>query len=371
MSPGTAITNDKEESAFLFREEGNKPLEAGTEAHAHSLDIDTMSGDKKPSGPLGRLVILLEERISVKRLMRVWGVRLEFVVRLMLVATFLDDSLRTATNFSDLTLQIVGKSTLSPGLVTGIASVALGIGLLAQSLGSLCLLALFQPNSATKALIGWAIAQPVLYAQLSNLEFVSESLSLVGGLFLLRAHLVSDLGYLAASRTQLVGRLMLPAMYLYYAGIFLFSALTLDETNDLAMYVSSLSLFVLNTAALVGVVVGATLVAVGLKSRIVAVVLAVVNLGFVFYRHPFFRFVWLEGGEWKYDEENMAMPNVAMPADISPTDFTPSQIYDLHRYYFFLGLSTSGALLLLAQFGPGQIAVQSNEVVLPMVRAQD
>ena len=47
-------------------------------------------------------------------------------------------------------------------------------------------------------------------------------------------------------------------------------------------------------------------------------------------------------------------------------------IFDLHRYYFFQGLSTSGALLLLAQFGPGKIAVEENEVILPvMQRAQD
>ena len=39
-------------------------------------------------------------------------------------------------------------------------------------------------------------------------------------------------------------------------------------------------------------------------------------------------------------------------------------IFDLHRYYFFQGLSTSGALLLLAQFGPGEIAVQEDEVLL-------
>ena len=54
---------------------------------------------------------------------------------------------------------------------------------------SLCLLALVQPDGATKVLIGWAIAQPVMYAQLANVEFVAESLSMVGGLLVLRAHL--------------------------------------------------------------------------------------------------------------------------------------------------------------------------------------
>ena len=124
----------------------------------------------------------------------------------------------------------------SPELIDTIATVVLSIGLLSQSLGSLCLLALFQPDGATEALIGWSIAQPVLYAQLTNVEFVAESLSLVGGLLILRAHLseqaksdgrriplgggglcVSDgAPHVAIVRTQLLGRLLPPAVYLYH-----------------------------------------------------------------------------------------------------------------------------------------------------------
>ena len=130
----------------------------------------------------------LDDHVSVKLLLRVWGPRVEFVVRLLLVATFLDDSFRAATAFSDHTKQVGEQGYLkplaetSPDLVGAIASAALGFGLLAQMAGSLCLLALVQPFIATKALIGWAIAQPLLYAQLANVEFVAESLSLVGGL---------------------------------------------------------------------------------------------------------------------------------------------------------------------------------------------
>ena len=49
---------------------------------------------------------------------------------------------------------------------------------------------------------------------------------------------------------------------------------------------------------------------------------------------------------------------------LSPKDFEPWDIFDLHRYYFFQGLSTSGALLLLAQFGPGELAVEEDEELL-------
>ena len=110
-----------------------------------------------------------------------------------------------------------------------------------------------------------------------------------------------------------------------------------------------------------------------------------------------------------------SMPHVALPQHISPLDIAvqSSLIFDLHRsaaagsytyslhrsvarrgflefqylylsnvtarfldpsrrYYFFEGLSFSGALLLLAQFGPGEIAVEEDEVLLGDVqRARD
>jgi uncharacterized membrane protein YphA (DoxX/SURF4 family) len=264
----------------------------------------------------------LDERVSIKLLLRVWGPRFEFIVRLVLVATFLEDSFRAATHFSEHTEQIGAQGYLKPlvssvrsaELVGNVARVVLGIGLLAQLLGSLCLLALLQPDRATKALIGWVIAQPVLYAQLANAEFVAESISLVGGLLILRAHLseqarregdeaarvalgggglcAPDKGACAAiARTQLLGRLLLPA-YLYHAGIILLGGLAADLRH-------SFSTFVVDAAVLVSLVFGCVLLAVGLRSRTVALSLALANLGFICLQHPFFRYAWREGGEWK------------------------------------------------------------------------
>eukprot|EP00588_Corethron_pennatum_P018024 CAMPEP_0194305210 /NCGR_PEP_ID=MMETSP0171-20130528/2700_1 /TAXON_ID=218684 /ORGANISM="Corethron pennatum, Strain L29A3" /LENGTH=343 /DNA_ID=CAMNT_0039056673 /DNA_START=54 /DNA_END=1085 /DNA_ORIENTATION=+ len=317
-----------------------------------------LSGAMKPKDDIQRVKRPLGERVNVKQLMRVWGPRLDFVVRLMLVSTFLDDSLRTATQFSALAKEV--------------GAVTLVLGLLAELLGSLCLLALVWPNGATSTLIGWAIAQPVLYGQLSNVELVAGSISVVGGLLMLRAHLVPEQSrYGAGAYTQLFGRLLLPAVYLYRAWLFLYSMITLDETNSFAMYLSSLSMFAVKTAMLVGLVIASMLVAAGLRSRIIALLFALLNITFVCYQHPFFRFVRHEDGEWKY-EDVMWMPTVVLSTDTSVVDFEPWQIYDLHKYYFFLGLSTSGALLVLAQFGPGDISVQKNEVVLPVVaRTQD
>ena len=120
---------------------------------------------------------------------------------------------------------------------------------------------------------------------------------------------------------------------------------------------------------IVGLVIGSSFVAAGLRSRVIALLLALINIIYVFYNHPFFLYVSRKDGEWVYDD-NMPIPAASLPDDVSIFDFDLEQIYDLHRYYFFMGLSTSGALLLLAQFGPGEYAVQEDETILPM-RAQD
>ena len=106
-----------------------------------------MSGGRGKGLLLGYLK-QLDERVNVKLLLQAWGPRFEFVVRLLVVATFLDDSFRAATHFSKHTDQIGERGYLKPlaatlpNLVSAIATVVLGVGLLAQSLGSLCLLVL-------------------------------------------------------------------------------------------------------------------------------------------------------------------------------------------------------------------------------------
>jgi len=302
------------------------------------------------------LMTSIDERFNVKREMRIWGPRLDFVVRLMLVATFIDDSFRMFTNFTDHTKEV------EQFLGHGIATVALGSGLLAQFFGSCCLLSLIHIDIATKVLIGWVIVQPMLYAQLSNYGFVAESLAVLGGLLLLRAHLVYEQSNDSA-HIQLLGRLLIPPMYLHYAVLYLSSMMKLDETTGLFNYVSSLSIFFLNMVAFITLLLFVLLVAAGLRSRVVALLLAFINLGIVCYNHRIFRYVYIDNGEWKYDEK-MPVPDVALPEGVSVADFEMWQMYDWHRYYFFLGLSTSGALLLLTQFGPGEIAIQKDEVLI-------
>ena len=256
----------------------------------------------------------LDDIVSVKLLLRIWGPRFEFFVRLILVATFLDDSIRVATNFSEHTDQVVAAgqplAEASPHLTYYAAAVVLAAGLLAQSLGSLCLVALIQPDVATKALIGWAIVQPVLYAQLTNFEFVAESLSLVGGLLIMRAHLSEQAKRdgrrvpvgggtlcvpadpdsapeLAIARTQLLGRLLLPSVYLYRALTLLGSLADAQYRKEL-----SYSMSAVDTAVAIGLVLGCALVAAGLKSRTIALSLSLLTLVLMLYLHPFFRYAW-------------------------------------------------------------------------------
>ena len=358
-----ADSSDDDNSEMQLLSSAYDDLEQGNHA-------DRKPKAKMPDGLFQRLMLPLDQRFGFHTLLKVWSPRIEFVVRMMLVASFLDDSFHMAIHFSQHTTQVGEQglgwlSAMSPIIGGVTTTVALAIGILAQLIGSICLVALIKTDEATKALIGWAIVQPVLYAQLSNFEFVAESVSLIGGLLLLRAHLVFEHArHGAGARTQLLGRLLLPTMNLYYIGPFLFSAFTLNETNSLATYIKSLSMFVVNTLLVVALMICCALVAAGLKSRLIAFVLALINLQYVFHNHPFFRYTWYEHGEWKYDL-NMKIPHVALASSTSQLDF--AMIYALHRYYFFLGISTSAALLLLAQFGPGEIAVQKKEILIPVV----
>jgi len=334
----------------------------------------------------------LDQRVSVKLLLSVWGPRVEFAVRMILVSTFLDDSFRVVVHFSDHTKQIGEQGCLrilmatSSELVDAIASVVLVIIMLIHSLGSFCLLVLIQPDLATKALIGCAVLQPVLYTQLTNVEFIAESFTLIGGLLILLAHLSERVqrnslkvplggGELCTfdgspeatnARTQLIGRLMLPAVYLYRAVVIMRDYLTDAVDHSEYTVLMLVTEHAVNLAVYVCLILGCILVGFGLKSRTMALSLALVNFLFVCYQYPFFCFAWLEGGEWKYDELRMreSMPDVALPNGVSRLDMEPWQIFDMHRYYFFLGLSTSGSLLLLAQFGPGKIAFESDEMLV-------
>ena len=65
----------------------------------------------------------------------------------------------------------------------------------------------------------------------------------------------------------------------------------------------------------------------GLKSRKIALMLALLNIGFVFYYHPFFTYISRSDGSWKYSL-SMPMPNVALPSGVKFGDFNEEEIYE-------------------------------------------
>ena len=329
-----------------------------------------------------RTMLALDERYgNMNVLFQQWQPRVEFFVRVLLVASFVDDSFRMLTNFENHVVQVAAITLYNPTLAT----VAVGVGLCVQSFGALAVIANFKIRAATLALIGWTITQPFLYAQGTNLEFLAESMSLLGGLVLLRAHHQPSQDA-AKHTTQFLGRLLLPSMYLYYGGMWMTSILfDNEETGSYFQYFTSLSSVLVVVLLSIGLLCGAGLVAVGLKSRLVALLLAVINLLYTVEQHPYYTYAWRNAttGEWEYDTTRMN------PAALVVTATTPgeginidgvaedvvldyTELYDVHKYYFYLGVSTTGAFLLLALFGPGHHALQRHEVLLPTVqRARD
>lgn len=293
--------------------------------------------NKAKVGPVEQLLMSLDDTYNFKRMIRKWRHHLDFLLRLLLVATFLDDSFHTALTFSEHSISV------NPFV--------LFFGICAQILGSTLLLALYYPKWSVNALIAWLVVQPVLYKQLSNFDFLADSITLMGGLLLMQSYLLYN------SMTHLLGRMLLPAMYLYHAVHYLMSLEHFHFNN-------ALKFIVLLTVCV--------LVILGLKSRRLALLLGFVNIGFIFYQHAFFRMIYLEDGEWKYNPHHMSIPtNVVLPEGYATSDFNLEEVYNIHRYYFFFGLSVSGSLFTLASIGPGEIALETNELLLPEGRAED
>lgn len=130
MSPISSSSPDI--SLDIEMQEVQGLLASGNDATVQKPHSRGKAGPKQSGGFLERL----DERVNVKVLSRVWGPRLEFVVRLMLVSAFLDDSFRTATHFAELTEQVGEQGCLKwlavPALVTFASTVALIFGVLTQ-----------------------------------------------------------------------------------------------------------------------------------------------------------------------------------------------------------------------------------------------
>lgn len=298
--------------------------------------------------------------MNAKALVREWKHSVLQCILLLTVATFIDDSLRVVLNFDGHALIVVQLAAGLPPfqsyrrttkeILAGRCALLLSIVI--QATGCLCVLGGGAAPFGCELLILWCVAHPVFYGQWNHAEFLAETVSLIGGLLVLRGYLDKER---SGARCRLAGRLLLPSLYAYHAA----SALSKNLRDEYHAAEHTWAMYAYDACLVAGLVAAVLAVCLGLRSRIVALALALLNLCVVFVEHPF----WAYRGVTRRSQLPQAYWNSPIIGEIG-AGVAPDQYCDLHQYFFFQGVSTTGALLLLAYHGPGDHAVQSDENVV-------
>ena len=126
------------------------------------------------------------------------------------------------------------------------------------------------------------------------------------------------------------------------------------EEGSLAVWASSLAEGLLVVALLYGI----WLLIIGMKSRLVALLLAALAAGSACAMHPFWYYMLAPA------ERTYKLGGVAGMEGYTVDSYTMA---DHQRYFFFQTMSTVGALLLLVVHGPGKHSLdeQHGPMVLP------
>eukprot|EP00736_Rhodelphis_marinus_P011325 Rmarinus@m.2622 len=243
------------------------------------------------------------------------------VGRCLLVLTFMEDALRLLMQWEEQSLflrQLYMPSFLVQGFLLS--------AMLVQTFGSFAVLARMHLIKACYSLIGFVVAQMIVYGSgylEGHLQFLLRNLSLIGGLLMLiaeekrRTKDAFQGGLLTVDPTdastylQLFGRILLGLLFLVMA--------ISSHSSGLQKGVSWIAL------------VAALSVAVGFKARYMTVLLAVVLLASNVFSNNF----------WSLSAHD--------------TD------RDVHKYYFFQSLSILGGLLLLVSLGPGGMSIDEKK----------
>ncbi|KAG8470963.1 hypothetical protein KFE25_009384 [Diacronema lutheri] len=303
----------------------------------------------------------LSEHINLTRAHR----RLQALARVLICATFLEDALRMVMSFrmqvtTIITIARAGYLPIPPKecwLVVVLSAVV-------QALGAGAVLLERRELAGCVSLICWCCVHPFLYAQMRNGEFVSETLSVIGGLCILLSHLkemravrrellptgpLQLPGAPASDRLCQLGRVLLCSYFVFYFCAKMASIFAGEHRFHAALV--ELVLMMLLVYMCAAIVVGS-------RSRRVALGLAVVMCVSNFVFHPFWYF-WAVGSAY-VSLDNMKAVATRLPVDmsvLSGADGSTSAllaIADHERYFFFQRLSTVGALVLLAVYGPGR-----------------
>lgn len=314
---------------------------------------------------LATVLQAIDERVSLKHVHR----RLQAFARVLIVGTFMDDALRVMCDYRGqaATMKSVGWGvSLPPGSQAAVQSLMPSVFIATQTIGVLLILTRLAPQAGCLVLVAWAGVHPFMYAQQKNLEFLLESVTIIGGLLILltseraiatRERLLGGGGGVlgtpaeqkeaqANEKNQLLfaGRLMLCAVFVYYSvkmSIERVQALLGGPINHEDPIHALFALFVLLL-----LVSGTGLIIVGIKSRWCAMGLALVMGCAALYKHPWFITMW--------SSNSFKLDFVVGYEDVQVDAWLYS---DHQRYFFFQQLSTVGALLQLVAHGPGQFSV--------------
>ena len=266
------------------------------------------------TAPITLLAKALDERVNLKRVHR----KLQAVARVMIVITFLEDALRCLLTFSvqQQSMRIAGWQGEFWHTALPCVSVAV------QSSGSLLIALPISTSSSWHGrtgcfiLLGWCCFHPFMYHQQTNWEFVLETCTIIGGLLILLSHyMLLAVAAAAASRlldgkratllpakavgpvvaeddplgkrahaTQAVGRVLICAVFIYYAfgRVHGYVARSLSELGNADMLTP-----IAQGASIIALLYACSLLIVGIKSRGVALLLALAMLLLAAYNHPF------------------------------------------------------------------------------------
>lgn len=250
----------------------------------------------------------IDERINLKQAHR----RLQLVAKVLIVTTFFEDALRAVFTF-----QIQKDSMRLAGWRNSWLHVLLPIfSFMVQTMGA-ALVALpttrrlhVLNEAGCYVLMCWCAFHPFMYGQQTNWEFVLQTLTIMGGLAILLSHtMLMGLGRHAAMllpakavspavaaagasggvaerahAIQAAGRVLIVAIFLHYATGhckgFTRRALREMQAHDWVHPVAEGLL-------IVGLLGMCALVIIGIKSRWVALLLAVLMSFYSCWRHPF------------------------------------------------------------------------------------
>jgi len=188
-------------------------------------------------GALQQILTAVDERVSLKHVHR----RLQAFARVLIVGTFMDDALRVTCDYPGQihTMKAVGWGQSMGAWAPVIHTVMPSLFIATQTAGVLLILTRLAPQAGCIILTVWAAIHPFLYAQQSNLEFLLESVTIIGGILILltseraikarELRLGGGLGSAgtpaevasraAMEKNQLLfgGRIMLSAVFVYYS----------------------------------------------------------------------------------------------------------------------------------------------------------